>query len=155
MSRKVASARSKCCKARCSEAVLDITRECIRLHGAIGFTYEHSLHFFTKRLWAWRDEFGNDAEWNLLLGRHMAKAGADVLIPHMGLTTKGAIGAKTAMLLKVHTSNYAVVGFTSEVRVDELAPLAHDPRWQPGHTDERVGVWTDDYSSLLRVFRWR
>src|SRR6202790_3033271 len=27
----------------------------------------------------------------------MAKAGADVLIPHMGLTTKGSIGARTAM----------------------------------------------------------
>ncbi len=27
----------------------------------------------------------------------MTKAGADVLVPHMGLTTKGAIGAKTAM----------------------------------------------------------
>lgn len=29
----------------------------------------------------------------------MAAAGADVLIPHMGLTTKGTIGAKTAMSL--------------------------------------------------------
>src|SRR5436190_11984968 len=29
----------------------------------------------------------------------MAKAGADVLIPHMGLTTKGTIGARTAMTL--------------------------------------------------------
>jgi predicted TIM-barrel enzyme len=29
----------------------------------------------------------------------MAKAGADVLIPHMGLTTKGTIGATTAMTL--------------------------------------------------------
>ena len=29
----------------------------------------------------------------------MAKAGADVLIPHMGLTTKGTIGAKSAMTL--------------------------------------------------------
>jgi len=29
----------------------------------------------------------------------MAKAGADVLVPHMGLTTKGAIGAKTAKTL--------------------------------------------------------
>jgi predicted TIM-barrel enzyme len=27
----------------------------------------------------------------------MTEAGADVLVPHMGLTTKGAIGAKTAM----------------------------------------------------------
>src|SRR2546426_11117398 len=29
----------------------------------------------------------------------MAKAGADVLIPHMGLTTKGSIGATTALSL--------------------------------------------------------
>jgi predicted TIM-barrel enzyme len=31
--------------------------------------------------------------------RDMARAGADVLIPHMGLTTKGSIGAKTALTL--------------------------------------------------------
>src|SRR5437588_726192 len=31
--------------------------------------------------------------------RAMAQAGADVLIPHMGLTTKGTIGARTAMTL--------------------------------------------------------
>lgn len=31
--------------------------------------------------------------------RQMAKAGADVLIPHVGLTTKGTIGATTAMTL--------------------------------------------------------
>jgi predicted TIM-barrel enzyme len=30
----------------------------------------------------------------------MADAGADILIPHMGLTTKGAIGAETAMTLE-------------------------------------------------------
>jgi predicted TIM-barrel enzyme len=30
----------------------------------------------------------------------MAKAGADVLIPHMGLTTKGSIGARTALTLQ-------------------------------------------------------
>ncbi|MSQ94169.1 MAG: phosphoenolpyruvate hydrolase family protein [Gemmataceae bacterium] len=29
----------------------------------------------------------------------MARAGADILIPHMGLTTKGSIGAKTALTL--------------------------------------------------------
>jgi len=32
--------------------------------------------------------------------RAMAQAGADVLIPHMGLTTKGTIGAKTALTLE-------------------------------------------------------
>src|SRR5205823_11832113 len=31
--------------------------------------------------------------------RAMAQAGADILIPHMGLTTKGSIGAKTALTL--------------------------------------------------------
>ena len=29
----------------------------------------------------------------------MAEAGADILIPHMGLTTKGSIGAETALTL--------------------------------------------------------
>jgi predicted TIM-barrel enzyme len=32
--------------------------------------------------------------------RAMARAGADVLIPHMGLTTKGSIGARTALSLE-------------------------------------------------------
>jgi predicted TIM-barrel enzyme len=32
--------------------------------------------------------------------RMMAEAGADVLVPHMGLTTSGAIGAKTALTLE-------------------------------------------------------
>lgn len=32
--------------------------------------------------------------------RRMAEAGADVLVPHMGLTTKGAIGAETALTLE-------------------------------------------------------
>ena len=32
--------------------------------------------------------------------RAMAAAGADVLVPHMGLTTKGSIGAEVALTLK-------------------------------------------------------
>lgn len=32
-------------------------------HGAIGFTIEHSLGTLTKRLWAWRDEHGNELHW--------------------------------------------------------------------------------------------
>jgi predicted TIM-barrel enzyme len=31
--------------------------------------------------------------------RDMARAGADILVPHMGLTTKGSIGAATALTL--------------------------------------------------------
>jgi acyl-CoA dehydrogenase len=50
-----------------------------QIHGAIGFTYEHSLHYVTKRLLAWRNEFGNEPEWSLLLGHHLTAAGPDRL----------------------------------------------------------------------------
>jgi L-seryl-tRNA(Ser) seleniumtransferase len=35
-----------------------------------------------------------------------------------------AISAQTALLMKVHASNYAINGFTKEVGLEELAPLA-------------------------------
>lgn len=50
-----------------------------QVHGAIGFTYEHSLHWFTKRLLSWRNEFGSETEWSLMLGRQLAATGADRL----------------------------------------------------------------------------
>jgi predicted TIM-barrel enzyme len=37
---------------------------------------------------------------NVAEAEAMTRAGADILIPHMGLTTKGAIGAKTALTLQ-------------------------------------------------------
>ncbi|MGC8492199.1 MAG: L-seryl-tRNA(Sec) selenium transferase [Syntrophobacteraceae bacterium] len=37
-----------------------------------------------------------------------------------------AIGEQTAMLMKVHTSNYRIVGFTREVSLEELAALGHE-----------------------------
>ncbi|MGU3663626.1 acyl-CoA dehydrogenase family protein [Methylobacterium sp. A49B] len=48
-----------------------------QVHGAIGITAEHPLHVFTKRLWAWRDEFGSERVWSLYLGRLALAAGAD------------------------------------------------------------------------------
>jgi acyl-CoA dehydrogenase len=66
-------------KARAGEAAGIGAGIAHQIHGAIGFTFEHSLHFLTRRLWSWRDEFGKDAAWNRLLGLHMAQAGADRL----------------------------------------------------------------------------
>ena len=39
-----------------------------QVHGAIGFTDEHRLHHFTRRLLSWRDEFGTEYEWAERLG---------------------------------------------------------------------------------------
>jgi len=68
-------------KQRTGEAAGLAARIAHQVHGAIGFTEEHSLHFFTKRLWAWRDEFGREREWCRLVGRRAAEAGADSLWP--------------------------------------------------------------------------
>ncbi|MGB0385099.1 MAG: acyl-CoA dehydrogenase family protein [Ardenticatenaceae bacterium] len=56
-------------KSRVSQAALPITRIAHQVHAAIGFTAEYPLQLYTKRLWAWRDEFGNEMEWNERLGR--------------------------------------------------------------------------------------
>lgn len=41
---------------------------------------------------------------------------------------KNAITPETSLILKVHQSNYKIYGFTSEVLISELAPLAHEHR---------------------------
>jgi acyl-CoA dehydrogenase len=47
----------------------------------MGFTEEHSLHYLTRRLWSWRDEFGDETYWAALLGRRIAAAGGAGLWP--------------------------------------------------------------------------
>lgn len=48
--------------------------------GAIGFTKEHILHRFVQRLWAWRDDFDNEAIWAAELGRRVAAKGSAGLL---------------------------------------------------------------------------
>jgi acyl-CoA dehydrogenase len=47
-----------------------------QVHGAIGFTYEHSLHYATRRMWSWRAEFGADSVWARQLGRQAIQRGS-------------------------------------------------------------------------------
>ena len=53
-----------------------------------------------------------------------------------------AINENTAALLKVHTSNYRIVGFTESVGIDELVPLARE-REIPVIEDLGSGVLID------------
>jgi acyl-CoA dehydrogenase len=48
-------------------------------HGAIGFTYEHGLHFWTRRLWSWGPEFGGASHWARVLGRQAIADGGKAL----------------------------------------------------------------------------
>jgi acyl-CoA dehydrogenase len=54
-------------------------------HGAIGMTKEYELGQLSRRVWAWRDEFGSEARWSLELGNQLAAAGADALWPRIAL----------------------------------------------------------------------
>jgi len=67
-----------------------------QVHGAIGFTWEHTLHYSTQRLWSWRAEYGTEATWAAELGgaaieRRSANFWSDLTAHHGGnpVTTGG------------------------------------------------------------------
>ena len=47
--------------------------------GAMGFTQEHVLHHYTRRLWVWRRDFGSESFWGEKIGAAYAKAGPQAL----------------------------------------------------------------------------
>ena len=68
-------------KARTGEAAGKGAEIAHQVHGAMGYTREHNLHYVTRRLWSWRDEFGNETYWQSWLGRMIASRGAESLWP--------------------------------------------------------------------------
>lgn len=55
----------------------------------------------------------------------MASAGADLLVPHMGLTTSGAIGARTAMTLKEAVARVQAIRDAAVAEKDDILVLCH------------------------------
>ncbi|HEY1186340.1 MAG TPA: phosphoenolpyruvate hydrolase family protein [Gemmata sp.] len=79
----------------------------------------------------------------------MARAGADILIPHMGLTTKGAIGAKTALTLEESARRVQELADAARAVNPEVLVLCHggpisepaDVRYILDHTKGIVGFF--------------
>ena len=57
--------------------------------------------------------------------RAMTEAGADVLVPHMGLTTKGTIGATTAMTLEQAAKKVQALADAAKKMRPEILVLCH------------------------------
>jgi acyl-CoA dehydrogenase len=68
-------------KALASRSALTATRAAHQVHGAMGMTQEYRLHHFSRRLWAWRNEYGDEQHWTAWLGSASIAAGADRLYP--------------------------------------------------------------------------
>jgi acyl-CoA dehydrogenase len=62
-------------KSRAGEAAGKVANGAHAAFGAMGFTREHPLHYSTRRLWAWRDEYGSETAWQAEIGRHVAANG--------------------------------------------------------------------------------
>jgi acyl-CoA dehydrogenase len=70
-------------KSRVGEAAGQVAAVCHQVHGAMGFTQEHPLHFATRRLWAWRDECGAEPYWQEWIGRTICRQGGEALWPSL------------------------------------------------------------------------
>lgn len=64
-------------RVRQGEAVGKAVAIAQQLHGAIGFTEEHRLHWFTTALWSWRDEYGGQREWSRVVASRAFDADYD------------------------------------------------------------------------------
>ena len=68
-------------KLRANQASATATNVAHQVHGAIGFTREYDLQRFTRRLWAWRSEYGNDRRWATEIGARVAREGNEGFWP--------------------------------------------------------------------------
>lgn len=81
--------------------------------------------------------------------KDMARAGADILVPHMGLTTSGTIGAKTALTLEEAAAKVQQLADAARSVNRDILCLCHggpianpaDAQYILDHTDGIVGFY--------------
>ena len=81
--------------------------------------------------------------------KDMARAGADILVPHMGLTTSGTIGAKTALTLEEAAAKVQQLADAARSVNPDILCLCHggpianpaDAQYILDHTDGIVGFY--------------
>ncbi|MFT7687694.1 MAG: acyl-CoA dehydrogenase [Candidatus Azotimanducaceae bacterium] len=66
-------------KSRVGDAVAPVSEIAHQVHGAMGYTREHALNLRSRRLWVWRDEYGEEVYWQQRLGADLCMSGADSL----------------------------------------------------------------------------
>ena len=66
-------------KVLAGRAAVIAARAAHQVHGAVGVTRDHPLGVQTRRLWAWRGEYGDERPWAQRLGQAVQSAGADRL----------------------------------------------------------------------------
>lgn len=66
-------------KARADVAAERVAMSSHQVHGAIGVSAEYRLQFLTRRLWAWRSEFGTGQSWREEIGRLVLARGNGAL----------------------------------------------------------------------------
>ena len=66
-------------KARSADAAGRVAAVVHQVHGAIGFTAEHALHRSSRVLWRWRERWGDEHDWNAVLGGLALSGGPDAL----------------------------------------------------------------------------
>ena len=64
-------------KCRCSELAHPVTLIAHGVHGAIGFTEEFGLQYFSRPLWRWRAEYGRRSDWAQAIGRRAIAHGPE------------------------------------------------------------------------------
>ena len=95
----------------------------------------------------------------------MAQSGA--ILKEIGTTNKihlrdyeNAINENTAMLMKVHKSNYSIEGFTSEVQVEEIVKVASENNiidyydMGSGHMIDLPYNLSSDEPSILKIMQY-